>query len=132
MTGTIDFPIAIAIYLLYIHGNETKGTRSVHRPSAMAWTSPNSATSRLFSGDPIAILVAFLVAVSLPLCLHLFLYRTASRKSSTPVFVLLGVSGAGKTSLVTLVSPKIPYYCADMLSILFYSFSAVLSPPIQK
>ena len=69
----------------------------------MSWTSPDSALSRLLSGDPWAILLAFVVALSLPILLHSFLYRTSSRHTATPTFLLLGISGAGKTSLLTLV-----------------------------
>jgi signal recognition particle receptor subunit beta len=69
----------------------------------MNWTSPDSALSRLLSGDPWAILIAFVVALSLPIVLHSFLYRASSRHTATPAFLLLGISGAGKTSLLTLV-----------------------------
>ncbi|KAL9618188.1 MAG: hypothetical protein Q9160_007084 [Pyrenula sp. 1 TL-2023] len=72
----------------------------------MTWYSSDSLASRLFSGDPVAILVAFVVAVSLPLLLHLFLYRASARKPTTPLFALLGTSGAGKTSLLTLLQRR--------------------------
>lgn len=73
----------------------------------MAWTSPDGVLSRLLSGDPVAILIAFMVSFSLPLLLHLFLYRASARAAATPTFLLLGTSGAGKTSLLTLVRCKV-------------------------
>lgn len=75
----------------------------------MNWTSPDSALSWLLSGYPWAILVAFVVAISLPIVLHSFLYRASSRSTATPTFLLLGTSGAGKTSLLTLVRTAILY-----------------------
>ena len=69
----------------------------------MDWSSPDSLVSRLLSGDPLAILIAFVVAISLPLLLHSFLYRASGKSAATPTFILLGPSGAGKTSLLTLV-----------------------------
>lgn len=98
----------------------------------MAWSSPDSVASRLLSGDPIAILVAFLVAVFFPLCLHLFLYRAAVRKPSDPLFVLLGVSGAGKTSLVTLVSSVYFEEWRRFLSVNICSYNVTLSPPAPR
>jgi signal recognition particle receptor subunit beta len=70
----------------------------------MAWSEPDGILSRLLSGDPLAILIAFVVSISLPLLVHLFLYRTSTGAGATPTFLLLGTSGAGKTSLLTLVS----------------------------
>jgi signal recognition particle receptor subunit beta len=75
----------------------------------MSWTAPDSALSRLLSGDPWAILIAFVVAISLPILLHSFLYRASSRSTATPTFLLLGTSGAGKTSLLTLVHTVLLY-----------------------
>jgi signal recognition particle receptor subunit beta len=69
----------------------------------MDWSSPDSALSRLLSGDPWAILIAFVVAISLPILVHSFLYRASGKSAAAPTFLLLGTSGAGKTSLLTLV-----------------------------
>jgi signal recognition particle receptor subunit beta len=69
----------------------------------MDWSSRDSALSRLLSGDPWAILIAFIVAISLPILLHSFLYAVSSKSAATPTFLLLGTSGAGKTSFLTLV-----------------------------
>jgi hypothetical protein len=74
--------------------------------ATMAWSEPDGMISRLLSGDPLAILIAFVVSFSLPLLLHLFLYRASNRVAATPTFLLLGISGAGKTSLLTLVSSE--------------------------
>lgn len=69
----------------------------------MDWRAPDGVLTRLLSGDPLAIVIALIVAISLPLLLHTFLYRASIRSSLTPTFLLLGTSGAGKTSLLTLV-----------------------------
>lgn len=72
----------------------------------MAWSEPDGILSRLLSGDPLSILIALVVSLSLPLLLHLFLYRASARVAATPTFLLLGTSGAGKTALLTLVSSE--------------------------
>ena len=68
------------------------------------WSSPQSWPTRLFSGDPLVILLAILVTLSLPILLHLFLYRESRRLPSKPTVLLLGPAASGKTSFVTLVS----------------------------
>lgn len=70
----------------------------------MGWTSPDSWATKLFSGDPLVILLAFLVVIALPSLLHLYFYTQSARTKVIPTFLLLGLSGAGKTSLATLVS----------------------------
>jgi len=72
----------------------------------MGWSSPDSWPTRLFSGDPLAILIAFLVTISLPLLLHLYFYTQTARAKVVPTFLLLGPSGAGKTSLVSLLQKR--------------------------
>ncbi|KAK5449507.1 hypothetical protein LTS15_008582 [Exophiala xenobiotica] len=72
----------------------------------MGWSSPDSWPTRLFSGDPLAILIAFLVTISLPLLLHLYFYTQTARAKVVPTFLLLGPSGAGKTSLVSLLQKQ--------------------------
>ncbi|KIX06783.1 uncharacterized protein Z518_04759 [Rhinocladiella mackenziei CBS 650.93] len=72
----------------------------------MGWSSPDSLITRLFSGDPIAIFLAFLVTISLPLLLHLYFYTQTARAKVVPNFLLLGPSGAGKTSLVSLLQKR--------------------------
>jgi signal recognition particle receptor subunit beta len=56
----------------------------------------------LLDGNPLAILLAFVVTLGLPILLHFVLYRSFA---SPPIssFILLGPSGAGKTSLLSLV-----------------------------
>lgn len=73
----------------------------------MAWTDPDSWATRLFSGDPWVILVAFLTTLTLPILLHLYFYSAGRRIQLTPTYLLLGPSGSGKTSLLTLVSSLI-------------------------
>ncbi|EXJ66992.1 uncharacterized protein A1O5_09638 [Cladophialophora psammophila CBS 110553] len=72
----------------------------------MGWSSPDSWATRLLSGDPVAIFIAFLVAITLPLLVHLYLYTHAARAKVVPTFLLLGPSGAGKTSLVSLLQRR--------------------------
>ncbi|KAI9842618.1 MAG: hypothetical protein M1838_003063 [Thelocarpon superellum] len=50
----------------------------------------------------VAILIATLVALGLPLVLHLYLHHfQSSRAHGSPTFLLIGPSGSGKTSLLT-------------------------------
>ena len=70
----------------------------------MAWDSPDGLLTKLLSGNIYAILFAIFVAFSLPLLIHFLLYRSAIKASTTPTFILLGPSAAGKTSLLNLVS----------------------------
>jgi hypothetical protein len=65
-------------------------------------TSSSVLATTLLSGNWIAILTALLVAVSLPLLLHHFLYRSSSAKRTND-FLLLGPSGSGKTAFCSLV-----------------------------
>lgn len=51
---------------------------------------------------PLAIGVAVLLVLSIPLFLHLVIYRSTS-STTLPSFLLVGPSGAGKTTLLTLV-----------------------------
>jgi signal recognition particle receptor subunit beta len=55
-----------------------------------------------FSPTISAILVTLLISLISPLLIHFYLYRKTPSKE-LPTFVLIGPSGAGKTSLVTLV-----------------------------
>ncbi|KAI9710267.1 MAG: hypothetical protein M1820_002761 [Bogoriella megaspora] len=48
------------------------------------------------------IIITALIALSLPLCLHFYLYRSKTR-TTVPSFLLLGPSGGGKTSLLTFL-----------------------------
>ena len=50
---------------------------------------------------PLSLLIAALVILSIPLILHTIVYRHTS--ATLPTFLLIGPSGAGKTSLTTLV-----------------------------
>ena len=69
----------------------------------MAWSAPEGWLTRLFSGDPVVIGLAFLISILLPLLVHLYFYATSKAASETPSFVLLGPTGAGKTSLLNLL-----------------------------
>lgn len=61
-----------------------------------------------FSPSWSAIIVTFLFSLSLPIFLHLYIYRKAAAKE-IPSFLLIGPSGSGKTSLLTLVGNN-PYF----------------------
>lgn len=50
-----------------------------------------------------AIILTFIIAATLPLLLHSYLYRKREA-ANLPAFLLVGPSGAGKTALLTLVS----------------------------
>ena len=54
------------------------------------------------SPTPLAIGVAVLLVLSIPLFLHLLIYRSTA-STTLPSFLLIGPSGAGKTALLTLV-----------------------------
>jgi hypothetical protein len=71
--------------------------------AVMDWSSPRNIATSLLSSNPIAILITAVIAITLPILFHLFLYLNVVSESST-YFLLLGPSGAGKTSLLSLVS----------------------------
>jgi signal recognition particle receptor subunit beta len=56
-----------------------------------------------FSPSLSAILVSFLVLITLPVIIHYFNFRSAAPKQ-LPTILLLGPSGGGKTTLLTSVS----------------------------
>ncbi|KAL8873578.1 MAG: hypothetical protein Q9174_000970 [Haloplaca sp. 1 TL-2023] len=64
----------------------------------MSWPSP---LGFLPDPSPAALIISFLLIFSIPLLLHLVIYRTTS--DTLPTIVLVGPSGAGKTSLLTLL-----------------------------
>lgn len=68
----------------------------------MSWSGPQSLLSSLMSPTPVAIVTAALLVLSIPLVLHLVIYRSTS-STTLPSFLLIGPSGSGKTALLTLV-----------------------------
>jgi hypothetical protein len=79
-----------------------------------------------------AMLFTLLLSLSLPIIFHLFLYRQRAAVV-VPSFVLLGPSGAGKTTLVTLVCTRHEEsHCEHANSV--HSLSAVhpLLPTLRK
>ncbi|KAH8695918.1 putative SRP receptor beta subunit [Talaromyces proteolyticus] len=68
--------------------------------STVDWSSPGAIATTLLDGNPIAILITLAVALLLPTLLHYSLYRKAANPASSS-FILLGPSGAGKTSFLT-------------------------------
>lgn len=68
----------------------------------MAWSDSQSLLSTLLQPTPLAIVLTALVVISIPLFLHLVIYRSTS-STTLSSFLLVGPSGSGKTSLLTLV-----------------------------
>ena len=64
--------------------------------------------SYLMGPTPIVITFTTLLVLLIPLLLHLLLYRSSS-STLLPCFLLIGPSGAGKTSLLTLVRMNIRF-----------------------
>lgn len=67
------------------------------------WHSFGGVITSLLDGNAIAIAITALIAFGLPVLLHVIFYRSAASPPSSN-FLLLGPSGAGKTSLLSLVS----------------------------
>lgn len=57
----------------------------------------------LFNPSPLGLVIAILLAISIPVFLHSVVFR-ASGLTTLPSILLIGPSGSGKTSLLTLVS----------------------------
>lgn len=57
----------------------------------------------LMSPSPLALVIAILLAITIPIFLHTVVFR-ASGLTTLPSILLIGPSGSGKTSLLTLVS----------------------------
>ncbi|EGD84413.1 hypothetical protein H112_08116 [Trichophyton rubrum D6] len=100
----------------------------------MQWNSASEIATNLLSANPVAVVVACLVAFLLPLALHLFLYRTAPTSKSDQ-FILLGSSGSGKTALCAKLekrtSPNLeprPTHTSQVSS----TFSVALHPAVRK
>jgi signal recognition particle receptor subunit beta len=68
----------------------------------MAWHDEDSWLTAAFAPKPSTIAVTLLLTLLLPILLHQFIYRKAT-PTTLPTFLLVGPSGAGKTSLLTLV-----------------------------
>ncbi|KAL8832617.1 MAG: hypothetical protein Q9170_004817 [Blastenia crenularia] len=64
----------------------------------MSWADP---LSFLPEPSPVFLITSILLIISIPLFLHLVIYSTTS--DTLPTILLLGPSGAGKTSLATLL-----------------------------
>ena len=64
----------------------------------MSWADP---LSFMPEPSPIVIITSILLVLSIPLILHFIIYSTTS--DSLPTILLVGPSGAGKTSLATLL-----------------------------
>ena len=69
----------------------------------------NDFAHALLNPSPLGLVIAVLLALSIPIFLHTVVFR-ASGLTTLPSILLLGPSGSGKTSLVTLVTfaPLIP------------------------
>ncbi|RJE21143.1 SRP receptor beta subunit [Aspergillus sclerotialis] len=69
------------------------------------WNSFGGVVTSLLDGNAVAIAITALIAFGLPVLLHLVFYRSAASPPSSN-FLLLGPSGAGKTSLLSLLEAK--------------------------
>ncbi|CAF9924602.1 MAG: hypothetical protein ALECFALPRED_002800 [Alectoria fallacina] len=67
----------------------------------MTWTDSQSWASSLMGPTPLAVSIAILLVLTIPLFLHLLIYRSTT-STTLPSFLLVGPSGAGKTALLTL------------------------------
>lgn len=70
----------------------------------MAWHDEDSWLTAAFSPHATTILLTLVVALGLPILLHVWLYRKVDAAQEQPTFLVLGPSGAGKTAFATLVS----------------------------
>ncbi len=68
----------------------------------MSWPNAERWFSSLLEPSLFAIIVTALIALTVPLLLHLIIYRS-SGSAALPSFLLIGPSGSGKTALLTLV-----------------------------
>jgi signal recognition particle receptor subunit beta len=68
----------------------------------MAWYDQDSLFTWAFAPNYSTILLTLIVAIGLPILVHIIFYR-ASTRAGPPRFVLLGPSGSGKTTLVAKV-----------------------------
>ncbi|OJD37383.1 srp receptor beta subunit [Diplodia corticola] len=71
------------------------------------WYEPDSWVTKLFDANLSTFLLTLVVAFGLPLLLHLYLYRHRT-PINTATFLLVGPSGAGKTSLLTALETGRP------------------------
>ncbi|KAI9702572.1 MAG: hypothetical protein M1836_001052 [Candelina mexicana] len=67
----------------------------------MSWSGTERWLSSLLEPSVFAIVVTAWIALTVPLLLHLIIYRS-SGAASLPSFLLIGPSGSGKTTLLTL------------------------------
>ena len=77
-----------------------------------------------------AILVTLIFSLTLPILIHTYLYKRAVAKE-LPTFLLLGPSGAGKTSLLTLVRRPNTTYFSPPKTILIPNNSCPTAHPPQ-
>ncbi|MCJ1444610.1 MAG: hypothetical protein MMC23_005112 [Stictis urceolatum] len=73
----------------------------------MAESSLTDKLAALLSPSPTIIITSILIALLVPLILHLALFRTSS-STTLPSFLLVGPSNSGKTSLLTLLERGTP------------------------
>jgi signal recognition particle receptor subunit beta len=69
---------------------------------ALDWSSVRGIATNLLTGNPTTILLAVVVAFSVPILLHYLLYRGVTSPTLAS-FILLGPNGTGKTALFSLV-----------------------------
>jgi hypothetical protein len=80
--------------------------------STMAWYDSDSWLSRAWGPYLSTIIITLIITLTLPILLHYYLYRSRTL-TTTPTFLVVGPSGAGKTAFITKVGiqrHKIPAY----------------------
>lgn len=75
--------------------------------SQAGWDSVAGIATKLLDGNLLAIAVAFLITIGVPILLHVIFYRRVASPPSSN-FLLLGPSGAGKTAFTSLVGLYYP------------------------
>lgn len=73
----------------------------------MAWYHDDGWLTRGLGPYLSTIIITTLIAILLPVLLHLFIYRPR-KSASLPTFLILGPSGSGKTALLTKAFPPTP------------------------
>lgn len=115
MVSPTATPLPHAVWTLQqLHPNLLNSRSEAHLQQAlaelsisMAWYDQSGWLTTSFGPSITAIIITAFLVVTLPLLLHLYIYRSRS-STSLPSFLLVGPSGSGKTALLTLVRMCIP------------------------
>jgi len=89
-------PTSICPRALYIRMDPINNTQATLPPP------PSGLIHTLMNPSPLGLLIAILLATTIPIFLHTIVFRSAGL-TTLPSILLVGPSGSGKTALVTLV-----------------------------